>query len=54
MATNDTSDYKPDCKWRRVNTSKNVEELSSIVISVDNSDVAGGKERGRLASNNHF
>ena len=28
--------------------------MSLIVISVDNSGVAGGKQRGRLASNNHF
>ena len=35
-----------------MNTSKNVGELSFIVISVDNSHLAGGKQRGRLASNN--
>ena len=54
MTTNDTSDYMPDYKWLGVNTSKNVGELSLIVISVDNSDVAGENERGRLASNNDF
>ena len=44
---------KRDYKWLRVNASKNDGQLSFIVISVDNSDVAGGKQRGRLASNNH-
>ena len=28
-------------------------QMSLVVISVDNSDVAGGKQRGRMASNNH-
>ena len=28
-------------------------QMSLIVIFVDNSDIAGGKQRGRLASNNH-
>ena len=28
-------------------------DVSLIVISVDNNDVAEGKKRGRLASNNH-
>ena len=32
MTANDTSDYKPDYKWLRVNTSKNVEELSSLTF----------------------
>ena len=53
MTTNDTSDYKPDYKWRQAKTSKNVRELSFIGISVDNNDVVGGKQRGRLASNKY-
>ena len=28
-------------------------QMSLIAISVENSDVAGGKQRARLASNNH-
>ena len=32
MTTNDTSDYKPDYKWLRVNTSKNVGELYSLTF----------------------
>ena len=32
MTTNGTSDYKPDYKWLRVNTSKNVGELSSLAF----------------------
>ena len=32
MTTNDTSDNKPDYKWLRVNTSKNVGELSSLTF----------------------
>ena len=44
---------KPDYKWLRVKTNKNDGELSFIVISVDNSDVTGGKQSGRLASNTH-
>ena len=32
MTTSDTSDYKPDYKWLRVNTSKNVEEPSSLTF----------------------
>ena len=52
VTPHDTSDYKPDYKRLRVNTSKNIGDLSFIVISVDNSHVAGGKQMGRLASNN--
>ena len=43
-------DSKPDCKWLRVNTSKNAGELGFIVISVDNSDVTGEKQSGRLSN----
>ena len=32
VTTNDTSDYKPDYKWLRVNTSKIVGELSSLTF----------------------
>ena len=32
MTTNDTSDYKPDYKWLRVNSSKNVAELNSLIF----------------------
>ena len=34
MTTNDTSDYNPDYKSLRVNTSKNVGELSSLTFLV--------------------
>ena len=43
-------DSKPDCKWLRMNTSKNAGELGFIVISVDNSDVTGEKQSGRLSN----
>lgn len=52
VTTNNTSDYKSDYKWLQVNTNKNVRELSFTVISVDNILIAGGKQRGTLASNN--
>ena len=32
MTNNNTSDYKSDYKWLRVNTSKNVRELSSLTF----------------------
>ena len=32
MTTNDTSDYKLDYKWLRVNRSKNVRQLSSLTL----------------------
>ena len=46
-----TSDYE----WRMnvVITTKNVGELDFIIISGDNSHVAGGKQKGSLTSNNH-